>query len=428
MQAQTRPWPFWQRVSFQFFFIFFLLFVVLENNGAFPFFDWFMTFPTKLLGHFIPWIGKYILNISYQINTAPSGSSDTTYFYIVYLLIAVCSLCGSIIWLFLDHNRSNFDKLYYWLSVVVRYYVGLTMMNYALYKIFKTQFPAPGIHLLVQPFGDSSPMGLAWRFFGFSYGYNLFLGVVEFCSVLLLFRRTIVLGALITISTTINIMAVNYFYDVCVKTLSVALVAMTLFLLLPYAEQLFNFFFRGESVSLRPVSIPDVTMKWKRTMRVIFKSLFIGSALMLNSYELIQIIHQRGDFAPKPTLYGVYNVDRFVLNKDTIPPLLTKEHRWRQLIIPAETAGRVRYMNDSLDRFTIKVDTALKTLSLRLRSDTSKKSFFSYQFMAPEQFQLIGTINGDSASVFFKTRKDDAKNFRLTKRGIHWVTESPYSY
>jgi hypothetical protein len=72
-------------------------------------------------------------------------------------------------------------------------------------------------------------MGLAWAFLGFSKGYILFMGLAEICAGLLLFRRTMTFGAIITLMTAMNVMAVNYFYDVPVKILSTHLVLMTLF-------------------------------------------------------------------------------------------------------------------------------------------------------------------------------------------------------
>ncbi len=87
-------------------------------------------------------------------------------------------------------------------------------------------------------------MGLAWSFLGFSQGYNYVMGGAEILSgILLLFRRTTVLGALVTVGVAGNIMAINYCYDVPVKLLSTALVIMALFLLGKDIRRLFNFFF-----------------------------------------------------------------------------------------------------------------------------------------------------------------------------------------
>lgn len=42
------------------------------------------------------------------------------------------------------------------------------MVAYGMFKISPSQFPAPGLSRLVQPYGDSSPMGLLWTFMGVS--------------------------------------------------------------------------------------------------------------------------------------------------------------------------------------------------------------------------------------------------------------------
>ena len=58
-------------------------------------------------------------------------------------------------------------------------------------------------------------------FFGFSKGYNLFLGLGEFIAgTLLLHRKTRLIGTLIALSIITNIVAINFFYDIPVKLFS----------------------------------------------------------------------------------------------------------------------------------------------------------------------------------------------------------------
>ncbi|MGY0037489.1 hypothetical protein [Pedobacter sp. NJ-S-72] len=104
------------------------------------------------------------------------------------------------------------------------------LIKYGMAKIIKLQFPFPSNYRMIQAYGDSSPMGLAWTFLGFSKGYNLFMGIAEVMGILLLFRRTLTIGAIIALMTTANVMAINYFYDVPVKILSTALVLMCIFI------------------------------------------------------------------------------------------------------------------------------------------------------------------------------------------------------
>ena len=230
-------WSLQEKILFRFVFVFFILFIIIQNNGAYPFWGFLMKYPTEILQFAIPWIGKHILHLSYEITVFTNGSGDTTYDYVIVLAIFSTAIIATVIWSIIDGKRDNYVVWYYWLTVAVRFYIGLMLINYGLFKVVKLQFPSPGIYRLLQPYGESSPMGLAWTFLGFSKGYNFFMGVAELTAALLLFRRTMTAGAIVTLMTTTNVMAVNYFYDVPVKIISTALVMMTLFLLAKDAKK-----------------------------------------------------------------------------------------------------------------------------------------------------------------------------------------------
>ncbi|HVS63755.1 MAG TPA: hypothetical protein VMT85_09690 [Thermoanaerobaculia bacterium] len=80
---------------------------------------------------------------------------------------------------------------------------------------------------LSQTIGESSPMGLLWNMMGYSRLYNLFSGGVDVLGgVLLLFRRTATLGALVAIGAMANVVLLNFAYDVPVKLYSMHLLLM----------------------------------------------------------------------------------------------------------------------------------------------------------------------------------------------------------
>jgi len=418
-------WDLAKKIAFRFFFIFFILFIIIENNGTYPFLSVIMTYPTELLHKIIPWVGKHILHLSYNITVFTNGSGDTTYDYVVVFVIASISVVGTVAWSLLDRKRTNYETLYYWLTVAVRFYVGLMLIQYGLVKVIKLQFPSPNIYRLTQYYGDSSPMGLAWTFLGFSKGYNLFMGLAEISAVLLLFRRTMTLGAIITLMTTTNVMAVNYFYDVPVKIVSTALVAMTLFLLLNDAKRLAKFFFTGEPVSLPVIKPPDIRKKWLKITKITFKILVIGNALIYGFVNVLASSKQYGDNAPKPKLYGLYDVDLFTVNNDTLPPLATDPVRWDQLVIEWEGYARVRHMEGNVSAFYTKLDTVSHKLDFTSRDDTTNKYSFDYTIPDPGRFNLTGIMGGDSVKISM-TRKE-LKNFRLLNRGFHWINEYPFN-
>lgn len=416
-------WSSFKKIGFRFFFIFFSLFIIIQNNGVFPFWSELMAYPTKLLHTFIPWVGKHVLHLSYDITVFTNGSGDTTYDYVIIFCIVVTAFAVTIIWTLLDRKRTNYQILYYWLTAAIRYYVALMLFNYGLYKVIKLQFPTPDLYRLTQTYGDSSPMGLAWTFLGFSKGYNWFMGIAEIAALLLLFRRTMTLGALITLGTTANVMAVNYFYDVPVKIVSTMLVIMTLFLLSKDIIRLARFFFTGKSVSLPKIKSPVFRKKWVGIAKTIFKILLIGCYTIYGTYELKQMEKQYGEAAPKPTLYGLYNVDSFVINNDTVPPLITDSLRWREFIVEWEGFARFRHMTDSASRYETVIDTVAKKIEFKLRPDSSLKYTLYYNIPSPDKLNFRGVIKNDSISVYM-TRKD-TKEFLLMSRGFNWINEYP---
>lgn len=424
----TSPsWTSFQKIGFRFVFLMLGFFIIMENNEAFPFWDFLMMWFTEVLHVVIPWIGKHILQLSYDITVFTNGSGDTTYDYVIVLSIFCLAVIGTIIWSLIDRNRKNYDTLYYWLTVAVRFYVGLMLISYGLIKVFKLQFPYPGINRLTQPYGLSTPMGLAWTFLGFSKGYNLFMGIAEVAAVLLLFRRTVTLGALITLGTTANVMAVNYFYDVPVKILSTALFLMTCFLLSHEARRLFQFFVQNMAVKLQPLSQPVISKRWLRISLLTFKFLVIGYVLFYGAFQSYQSLSVYGDRAPKPFLYGMYNVKSHSIKSNGAQTVPGDDVHWKRLIIQWEQYAAVGYKNDSTKGFVTKIDTLQRTMDFTARRDTTLKYHFRYEMPDPEHFVLKGTTLQDSAEIYFDRHTDVEKMFKLTNRGFHWINEYPYN-
>lgn len=428
MENHLQPDALWnlpKKIAFRFFFIFFLLFILIQNNGAFPLWGVVMSPFTELLHQFIPWVGEHILQLPEKITVFTNGSGDTTYDYVIVFTIFVVAVAGTLIWSLLDRNATDYKTLYYWLTVAIRFYVGLMLINYGLVKVIKMQFPYPGFYRLTQTFGEASPMGLAWTFLGFSKGYNLFMGIAEVAAVLLLFRRTMTFGAVITLMTTANVMAVNYFYDVPVKILSTALFVMTAFLLAGNVEQLFRFFFSGEAVKLPKIQLPEkLKDKGFRIARIALKSVLIGYALIFGAIQVSGYARQYGENAPKPGLYGLYTVDTFILNQDTLPRLLTDTLQWKELHMERVGSARVKYMNDRALGLSASLDTVAGSLELVSR-DSTKRYAFRYDIPEETRLRLTGNIDQDSVIILFK--RQDKNDFLLMNRGFNWINEYPFN-
>jgi len=208
-------WSFLQKLIFRLSFIFFGLYIIPFPVNYIPIFNSWLDWIHGSWTWLVPQTGKYILRLPYEVTVTPNGSGDSTWNYVQVFLILSSAILGTLIWTLLDRRRNNYQRLLYWFTVAVRYYLAFNLIAYGSYKVFKSQFPAPNIYRLTETYGQSSPMGLAWTFLGYSKGFNYFMGFAEIIGgLLLLFRKTKTLGALFCMTVTANIVAINFCFDV----------------------------------------------------------------------------------------------------------------------------------------------------------------------------------------------------------------------
>lgn len=425
----AQPWSVPKKILFRVSFLFFSLFIFLFRNEILTSPSPVYEFYTKPLLTFIPWIGHHLFDVSYEIvPPAYGGTYDATYDYIMLFLIVVLTIIGTIAWTLFDRRRTSYKKLYYWLTVFIRYYAVYSMFTYGVAKIYKLQFPFPSLGSLLQPLGTYSPMHISWAFFGYSTGYNYIIGGAEVLSgLLLLFRRTTRIGAILLFVVCGNVLAINMFYDVCLKLISAVLVMIALFLLFQERSRLIDFFFRNRPTMPENEWVPDYPGKWMRIGRLILKYGVTAWLVFDINRFAIAGLSQYGDGRPKSVFYGIYDVRTFVKGKDTLPPLLTDTSRWRRLVLNqygTTYVASVRLMDDVARSYMLRPDTLAKKLTFYSAADTNKKYYFDYSFTGADTLNLRGTWRGDSVSVTLQ--KFDLNKFTLINRGFHFINETPY--
>ncbi|RYF25261.1 MAG: hypothetical protein EOO42_04100 [Flavobacteriales bacterium] len=414
MNTIPLQWSYFEKLIFRFAFAVLFLFMFFFNNGTLPMFYFIGQAQNALMHKFVPWLGEHVFHLSYPITEFTNGSGDTTYDYVVLSCVAVLSLAITLVWTLLDSKRENYNRLYYWITVAVRFYVGLMLINYGLVKVVQLQFPAPGLYRLISTYGESSPMGLAWTFLGFSKGYNLFMGIAELMAGLLLFRRTVTVGAIITLMTAANVMAVNYFFDVPVKIVSTALVVICLFLLVPNIKRLFNLFFRGEAIVLRTLDAPLIAKRWLRITKHTIKYVLIGFIVLGGIANVINSYGKYGAGAPKSPLYGAYKVDEFSTTAKN------NAKRWDLLVLETPEYGGIKDA-DGFEWVKIKADTVKKKLTFAFTNDPDTKQELGYK-KDGDKLYLFGRLYQDSVFITLEKMK-----FELTDRKLNWINERPYN-
>ena len=417
-QGASPAWSPARRAGFRFAFVYFVLF--------------FFPFPLSLVpkvGEWLgaPWdwfvvvVGKRLLHQGPTFAEPHSGAGDTTYGWISLALTLLVALVASIAWS-AAARAPSYPRLHDALRILVRYGVAQAMLGYGLYKVFKTQFPFPGPGRLLEPYGQSTPMALLWTFMGYSTAYTLFGGLAECTGLLLLFRRTTALGALAVAAVMSNVFMLNMSYDVPVKIYSAQLLVAALWLAAPEAKRLLDFFLRNRPTSPSPER-PLLPRPWMERARLPAKVVLIAGIVGLTLLDVIPAWKQYGDAAPRPAMYGVYEVETFSRDGVVIAPLLTETARWRRLLINASVSATVQRMDDSVERYTLTIDEKASTLTLAPRSGEGETLVLTYTPPAEGRMTVDGKLAG--AALHADLLHRPMESLPLVGRGFHWVNEYP---
>lgn len=371
----------------------------------------------------VPWVGQHLFQVAALPH--PTGSGDTMYAWVQIFCYLALSGLVALVWTVVDRKRQSYPRLYEWLRVYVRIGLGMTMIEYGAFKVIPSQFYQPSLDRLLQSFGDSSPMGILWTFMGASVPYTVFAGLAEFTGgALLLFRRTMRLGAFVTIAAMTNVVVLNYCYDVPVKQYSSHLLAMAIFLAAPDLRRLADLlvFHRAVPAIVDP---PLFRRRWlRRTALALETALLLGyGAYMLNvSYEGYKLFH---DVAGKP-LHGIWFVDELTVDGQVRPPVVTDDTRWRYVVLDYSDLFSIVPMDGSRRRYVAALDTGKKTIALKKRDDPAWKAKLSYQEPAPGRLTLEGAIDGRKVQA--SLHRIATPTFTLYSRGFHWVSEYPFNH
>lgn len=383
----------------------------------------FLMFASRLFTPVLKWIGG-IVGAQGRLEFFSTGSGDTTMAYMTLILLTSCTFMGSIVWSILDRKRPSYNQLFYWFIVILRMFLVFFMFTYGFVKIFKSQFPGPSLHRLLQPLGEMSPMGLAWTYMGHSAGFNLFVGALEVLGALFLIpRRTQTLGAFITMGVMTQVVMMNFFYDIPVKLFSVHLVLMAFVIFIVDWKRFSQVFLKNQTatrLNYYRVSTDAHYIKLIFWFKVIVTTGIVG----LLSWQGYSRERTYGDKREKPEFYGIWEANTFIKNGKEVPPLLTDSTRWRYLIIDRKGSATIKYMTDSSIWYDFEINSTKKELFIYRSVDSSKMHSFTFNHK-DSLLRLQGIFYKDTLDVHLKAR--DLTTFELTNRGFHWVNETPYN-
>jgi hypothetical protein len=382
----------------------------------------------KLWDLIVVWAGKQWFGL--EISTAVSGSGDKPYDWVRLLLCLIFAVTATGVWTVLKRKPSNDARLYEGLRVYLRFTVAMVMISYGMAKVIPAQFTTEvSLYRLLQPIGEASPMGLLWTFMGATFVYNVFTGAAETIGGLLLVaRRTMLLGALVCIGVMANVVMLNFTYDVPVKLLSSHLLLSSILIAAPDLRRLADVFIfnrRSKPVAHPPLIARPALGVAARVLWTVCILGFFGLSLYSGLKQAKDPMY--GNFGPKPPFYGLWRIEEMAIDGVVRPPLLTDEQRWNHVLFQYTDDVTIYFMETTKKRqgFELKLDPNRKTWKLTDYQDPKLKHTFSYQQPAPGLLAIEGTFEG--RQIRARLRLADPSEFPLLSRGFHWISERPYN-
>ena len=427
-------WHLAKRVAFRFAFAYFILF-------SFPgLYEPHSELISQVAPNLIPGVAARALHLPIPtgVYTRDEALSDSIFGTSRTLLLLAIAFAVTAIWSVLDRKRLHYQRLFDWLTLYLRMFVGVSVLGYGAAKLVPTQMRDPTLITLMAPFGNLSPTSLLWSFMGSSKPYTIFAGTVETLGALLMFvPRATTLASLICAVALANVFVLDLSYDVGVKQFSLHLLLMSFFLLAPDAGRLTDalLFHRGT----RPASFrPLFATAWLNLAALALQLVFGGYHAI---YEIRSNYRFFRTFASVPTttpFYGVWNVQEFILDGESRPPLTTDVLRWQRIVFDRSV------FNDDPD-IEIQFANGVARLTsgefdLERRSMTLKKAFkwtwewshglpppppfgrFSVETPQVDRLVLDGEMEGRHIHA---TLARAPTEFPLRKHGFRWIVDKP---
>ncbi|WP_423999195.1 DoxX family membrane protein [Maribacter sp. IgM3_T14_3] len=370
--------------------------------------------------------GEVFLGWEYNPDMLLNGF-DSKYDFTRFLLIAVISMIGAIIWVIIDSKiKKEYNiKLNILLQTILRYHIGLTLILYGLSKVFLLQFGTMDIDSLETPIGEHNGMNFVWAFMSYSKFYGITAGLIEVVGgLLLLFRRTTSLGAFWLLIAMTNVVLMDIGYDVIVKMFAIHLLLMIVFLMRDDLRRLYDFFLRNNPTTAATY-MPLFEGRKGKKIRNITKGALLLYVFISFSLDMTERIEQQ-HINHYENFTSSHEIELFIKNGDTIPKNKLNGNRWNKIRINdlsylPETLMILKEDNTT-QRYKFTADTLTKKLHLTdFYGDDQTPYELTYKALENKVYIYEGIFKGDS--LWMRTRAKSISDYRLTRNGIRWIRD-----
>jgi hypothetical protein len=313
------------------------------------------------------------------------------------------------------------------------------MLIYGYSKVFPLQMAPLSIGILNEPVGNLSPMTMLWGLIGLHPAYEIVCGFAEVIGgVLILFRRTALLGALVSAFVITNVLLYNLFFDVPVKLFAANLLLGCLFLTLPDLRALFDFFWLHKPTVAQAVWIPPASRRWSRfTLRVVEMAFTFALLIVIPAFIGMGWRQSRIAARAQSPLLGAWHLD--AAHQATGAFITGDGAPASDLYIDSATRAFTRSVDGELWRTSLNIDGKAHTVTVYPYGRGSAK--YSWQMRDAQHLVLTSLppdapkLKGKSpakpappftAQVVSFTRTQTMAHYPLLDRGFHFVNQWGY--
>lgn len=359
------------------------------------------------------WLGSRLFGVA-ELAVPDPAVGETAFFYVQEFWLVILAGAVTVV---LGLRGWGEGKLWEWLRLFLQLGLAATMFEYGMTKVIPNQFATPSLNILVTPTGDLSLNTLLWTAIGSAPAYQIFTGIVELVGgALVLWPRTRMAGALVSLVALAHVLLLNLAYDIGLKLTTIHLVLIALVVLAPDLPRL------GRFVMNRPVGPPPPSILF-RTRRL-ESALPAGLAVLglylvgVQAWVNWNYWFAAGTGAPRSALYGIWDVEEMAVD-GVVGPASENEYdrRWRRVIF--DDPGEVSFQrtDDSFARYGSSISDGRLVLSKG--ESRTWVSEFAITRPSGEEMVLAGMMDGHAIRVRLRRLEMDA--FRLLSSPFRWV-------
>ncbi len=415
-----------RRFGFRLLLLYMMLLSLPGLPGLVPGFGWLSKGYHEFWQLVVPWVGREIMHLYAPVVFRPTGSGDTLFQWVGAWCGLVLAFSGALVWVWCDRRRKYDAWIHEGVRIAMRYTLGATLVVYGISKVLHQQMPFPNGDRLIQTYGDSSPMGLVWTFMGYSQAYSMFAGLAEVLGgVLLFFRRTTLVGSLLLAGVMLNVVMMNFCFDVPVKIFSTQLLISAVFLSWPAWARLAGVLFSNRTVSPAPV-LAFAPPRGVRIALLVAKLLLVGWILYSRAMPQWEGLKKRQEATAKTnSLVGLYEVRGHTSDGVEQSLLATEAKQWRYVSVNAYNVMIVRRMDRGVVYYTMTPIPGKPDSFHVIAKRGAKADMITFTRPTPNELVVEGSL--ERVAVTVRLRRMDEKDFLLVKRGFHWVNEYPFN-